>query len=302
MIHYKRRLPVFILLFLFLPVTAQKTDSSIVDRSPYDVSDSLMFGWVPGCQHDSIPPYTGSSIFTTDYQPSGSYWDEDCDEEDVFLARLIHKVDDSVHWNLGVGRAGIIYSFIGPYGEGVPPQVHNSEGLNLAPWIDEVWQIVSVNTILNNSDRLPAPPGSTLASTIRSMPYFIHGAGAYRNDTMFVRVPAPFYSPLMASWYNQQERALYTTNWGTQAHIPSLHKSEALYTYKYKDLGNGIMERIPWSFRISGMFRCSTIICPGGVYGLPTFHRSGCPNPTIAWKEVIKHLAEMTRGFYPASI
>ncbi len=74
------------------------------------------------------------------------------------------------------------------------------------------------------------------------MPYFIHGAGAYRNDTMFARVPAPFYSPLMASWYNQQEKALYTTNWGTQAHIPSLHKSQLLYTYKYKDLGNGIME------------------------------------------------------------
>ena len=114
--------------------------------------------------------------------------------------------------------------------------------LILAPWIDEVWQIVSVNTELNNNERLPAPPGSTLATTVRSMPYFIHGAGAYRNDTMFTRLPAPYYSPLMASWYNQQEKALYTTNWGTQAHIPSLHKSELLYTYKYKDLGNGIME------------------------------------------------------------
>ncbi len=155
---------------------------------------------------------------------------------------MIHKEGDSVHWNLGVGRAGIIYSFIGPYGEGVPPQVHGSGDFNLAPWIDEVWQIVSVNSELNNNERLPAPPGSTLATTVRSMPYFIHGAGAYRNDTMYTRLPTPYYSPLMASWYNKQEKALYTTNWGTQAHIPSLHKSEALYSYKYKDLGNGIME------------------------------------------------------------
>jgi hypothetical protein len=59
---------------------------------------------------------------------------------------------------------------------------------------------------------------------------------------MFARVPAPFYSPLMASWYNHQENAMYTTNWGTQAHVPSLHKSQLLYTYKYKDLGNGILE------------------------------------------------------------
>lgn len=233
---------IFTFIVLLLPLRAQQADSTIISRSSYDVSDSLMFGWLPEYQHDSIPAYTGSTEFTTDYQPSGSIWDDDCDEEDVFLARLRHKVADSVHWDLGVGRAGIIYSFIGPYGEGVPPQIHSSGDFNLAPWIDEVWQIVSVNSSLNNNERLPAPPGSTLATTVRSMPYFIHGAGAYRNDTMFARDPAPFYSPLMASWYNQQEKALYTTNWGTQAHIPSLHKSQVLYTYKYKDLGNGIME------------------------------------------------------------
>ena len=232
----------FTFTFSLSPVLGQDTDSSIIGRSPYDVSDSLMFGWVPTYQHDSIPPYTGSTFFTTDYLPSGSYWDDDCNEEEVYLARMIHNEGDSVHWNLGVGRAGIIYSFIGPYGEGVPPQVHGSGSFNLAPWIDEVWQIVSVNTGLNNRDRIPAPPGSTLATTVRSMPYFIHGAGAYRNDTMFARDPTPFYSPLMASWYNEQEKAIYTTNWGTQAHIPSLYKSEALYTYKYRDLGSGIME------------------------------------------------------------
>ncbi len=237
-----RLLPMFLFALFLLPLNGQETDSTIVIRSPYDVSDSLMFGWVPSYQHDSIPAYTGNTIFTADYLPSGSYWDDDCEEEEVYLARMIHKEGDSTHWNLGVGRAGIIYSFIGPYGEGVPPQVHGSGDFNLAPWIDEVWQIVSVNQQLNNNERLPAPPGSTLATTVRSMPYFIHGAGAYRNDTMFARLPKPFYSPLMASWYDRQEKALYTSNWGTQAHIPSLHKSELLYTYKYKDLGNGIME------------------------------------------------------------
>jgi len=237
-----RQLSILLVIILILPLHGQEKDSSIISRSPYLVSDSLMFGWMPEYQHDSIPSYSGSTFFTTDYLPSGSHWDDDCDEEDVYLARMIHKEADSVHWNLGVGRAGIIYSFIGPYGEGVPPQIHGSGDFNLAPWIDEVWQIVSVNSQLNNHDRIPAPPGSTLASTVRSMPYFIHGAGAYRNDTMYSRLPAPFYSPLMASWYNQQEKALYTSNWGTQAHIPSLHKSQLLYTNKYKDLGKGIME------------------------------------------------------------
>ena len=223
-------------------LNGQGTDRNIVNRSPYELKDSLMFSWIPGNLHDSIPAYSGSTQFTTDYIPSGSFWDKDCDEEEVYLARMIHKEGDSVHWNLGIGRAGIIYSFIGPYGEGVPPQVHGSGEFNSAPWIDEVWQIVSVNEKLNNRERLPAPPGSTLASSVRSMFYFIHGAGAYRIDTLFARCPSPFYSPLMASWYDRQEKALYTTNWGTQAHIPSLYKSNLLYTYKYQDLGNGILE------------------------------------------------------------
>jgi hypothetical protein len=237
-----QQLPLVIFIFCLLPLSGQEADSSVIGRSPYNVADSLMFGWVPTYAHDSIPAYTGSTFFTTDYLPSGSMWDDDCDEEEVYLARMIHKEGDSVHWNLGIGRAGIIFSYIGPYGEGVPPQIHGSGDFNLAPWIGEVWQPVSVSSSLNNNERLPAPPGSSLASTVRSMPYFIHGAGAYRNDTMYTRLPTPFYSPLMAAWYNEEEKAIYTTNWGTQAHIPSLHKSQALYTYKYKDMGNGIME------------------------------------------------------------
>ena len=100
--HFQR-LPLFIFAFILLPLSGQKSDSGVISRSPYDVSDSLMFGWMPTYQHDSIPPYSGSTFFTTDYLPSGSYWDEDCDEEEVYLARLIHKEGDSVHWNLGVG-------------------------------------------------------------------------------------------------------------------------------------------------------------------------------------------------------
>ena len=80
MIH-SRILALIIFTFSLLPQYAQNVDSSLIGRSPYDVADSLMFGWMPDYQHDSIPPYTGSSIFTTEYQPSGSYWDEDCDEE-----------------------------------------------------------------------------------------------------------------------------------------------------------------------------------------------------------------------------
>jgi hypothetical protein len=71
-------------------------------------------------------------------------------------------------------------SFVGPMGETVPPQNHDE-----APWIDEVWQSVSVDVAQNS--KAPA-----------FEPFFIHEAGAYQRDTDYVGVPLtdiPFYSP-----------------------------------------------------------------------------------------------------------
>ena len=43
-------------------------------------------------------------------------------------------------WTFRVGSGGNIYSFIGAYGEAIPPQRHDD-----APWIDEIWQCVTVD-------------------------------------------------------------------------------------------------------------------------------------------------------------
>ncbi len=59
MTRFKQLILLF-LVFCFLPIQGQENDSSVVVRSPYDVADSLMFGWMPTYQHDSIPPYSGS--------------------------------------------------------------------------------------------------------------------------------------------------------------------------------------------------------------------------------------------------
>ena len=226
----------------YLPLS-EHTDSTVLGRLPIEMADSLMFGFIPEYEDDSIPTYTGITKFTTEYQPSGSQWQEQCKEEDVYLARLSHQLSpDSLLWDMRIGKGGAIYSFIGPYGEGVPPQ-YRSWDFNTARWVDDVWQTVSLSTEKHNADEIPAPPGSTLGRPqVPGMRYFIHGAGVYMNDTMFARTNKPFYSPLMAAWYDSSKRALYTMNWGQQAHIPSIHKSQLLYTYKYKDLGSGIME------------------------------------------------------------
>ena len=218
-------------------------DSTIIDRSPEEAKDSLLFSFIPGYHSDSIPEYSGSSRFSTEYEPSGSQWHEQCMEEDVYHARLSHHRDpDSLLWDLRISKGGAIYSFIGPYGEGVPPQ-YRSWDFNTARWVDDLWQIVALSTERHNADVIPAPPGSTLGRPqVPSMRYFIHGAGVYMNDTLFARTNKPFYSPLMASWHDETNRSFHTMNWGQQAHVPSIHKSQLLYTYKYRDLGNGILE------------------------------------------------------------
>ncbi|MDX2431816.1 MAG: putative glycoside hydrolase, partial [Bacteroides sp.] len=218
-------------------------DSTIIIRSPDDALDSLLFSFIPEYHSDSLPEYTGSSRFTTEYEPSGSQWHEQCKEEDVYHARLSHSLEsDSLLWDLRISKGGAIYSFIGPYGEGVPPQ-YRSWDFNTARWVDDLWQIVALSTERHNADVFTAPPGSTMGRPqIPSMRYFIHGAGVYMNDTLFGRTNKPFYSPLMASWYDDANSAFHIMNWGQQAHVPSIHKSQLLYTYKYKDLGKGILE------------------------------------------------------------
>ena len=54
-------------------------------------------------------------------------------EADVFLAEMEHIDNNSNRtWSIRIGSGSNIYSFVGPFGEAVPPQWHAN-----APWIDE---------------------------------------------------------------------------------------------------------------------------------------------------------------------
>lgn len=200
-------------------------DPVLFTRLPIEALDSSLFKFIPTVEYGDVMQASDSTTFTTEYQPSDSYWAAHCNEEDVYLARLKHSagIDDS--WDLRIGKGGQIYSFIGAYGEGVPPS--NDEK---SRWNDEVWQPVSVCTDLNNGDAFTG---------VKSMKYYIHGAGNYINEESQTNT---FYSPLMASWYDEGEKAYYVNNWGQQAHVPSLYKSGILYTTKYKDIGEGVLE------------------------------------------------------------
>jgi hypothetical protein len=134
----------------------------------------------------------------------------------VFLAQMNHKdSNQNRSWSIRFGKGGNMYSYYGAMGETVPPQYHTG-----APWIDEVWQSVSVNTYLNNN------PTS----------YYIHQAGTYMNDG----ITSPFYSPSLASVCVGRECRF--ASWGQQAHVPTTFTSNAIYYNRYRDCGNGVME------------------------------------------------------------
>ena len=224
-------------------IPIDNADSAVITRDPLSAADSFFFEFIPDVQIQELPAVTGSTDFTTTYEPSGSTWHDQCIEEDVFMARLKRTENDSLMWDLRIGRGGQIYSFIGPYEEGIPPQ-YRSWDFNTARWVDDVWQSVNVSTELNNADVFAALPGTTLGrQEMVSMKYFIHSAGVYLNDPIFLdQNRKPFYSPQMASFYDQAERSFATMHWGQQAHIPSIHKAEILNTTRYKDLGSGVIE------------------------------------------------------------
>ena len=143
-------------------------------------------------------------------------------ERDAFLAEFQH-IDASVNrsWTLRVGHGGIVTSFVGAYGEAMPPQEHAK-----APWIDEVWQMVAVNLAKND-----VAAGES---------YFIHQAGTYQNAADLLE--KPFYSPSVAKHCSTDSRQCSFAAWGQQAHTPTIHQSAMIYYTRYKDCGDGVIE------------------------------------------------------------
>ena len=127
-------------------------------------------------------------------------------------------------------------AFRSSFGESVPPQwrplgwtqPNYGGGTSYAPWVDEVWQIVCVDGALNN------PPDSA---------YFIHQSGVYLKT---IEQTTPFYSPVIAQWYNSEEKSFTVVNWGQQAHTEDLlnidFTSKLLYYTKYTCCHTGIIQ------------------------------------------------------------
>ena len=148
-------------------------------------------------------------------------------EQDLFLAEMTHTDDNNNTWIIRIGQGGNIYSHFCPdlHGESMPPQAHVD-----APWIDEVFQSVSVNNDLNkregmcNDDTCPA--------------YYIHGAGTYQQDAPDTNVP--FYSPSLAKHCDKNTCTFAA--WGQQAHVATIFTSPVITLNRYTNCGDGVIE------------------------------------------------------------
>jgi len=107
------------------------------------------------------------------------------------------------------------------HGETIARQDHAK-----APFMDEVQQMVAVNTGLNYN-----PTYGTKA-------YFHHQAGAYQKDSPYTDVP--FFSPSLAKHCEGNYCAF--ASWGTQAHVATPFTSPVLYITKYTNCGEGVIE------------------------------------------------------------
>jgi hypothetical protein len=185
----------------------------------------------------AVTDYTNSVFSATRaLESTGSAWASSYSEAVVMDTRLKQTVTDgrSDSWEITLGRGGQIASFrTTSLGETVPPQWQSTP--DAAPWIDEVWQGVSIDTTLNN--------------LYTNSPYFIHQAGVYPNqDSQTLK--EPFYSPQVSASVNAAERRFTTINWGQHAHLKVYindttaddWQSALLYFTSVRDLGQGVIE------------------------------------------------------------
>ena len=160
-------------------------------------------------------------------------------EEGLFQAAFSHTDDDAAKsWTIRVGSGGNMYSILFPnsLGEITPPQHHSN-----APWLDEVQQIVSVATGLNQNiyDTKQCHGGAlNVDNDDLCKKYYIHTGGSYQRDGLYTKVP--FHSPSLAKHCSGNTCTF--ASWGMHAHVVSPFTSPALYINRYTNCNNGIIE------------------------------------------------------------
>lgn len=195
-----------------------------------------------GYDFDSVFPTpdvwapTGSTATISDVYTASdaSPWAVSFPETDVFAFSMKGSSSTLGNYTLRVGKGGQIFSIRVNGDEWIPPSYRSGATPDRAPWNDEVFQFVAVNTNIQTEQRTWRDAGE------HHHFYFIHGSGIYLDDSAFD--DTPFYNPMLASEADNSNGRIMTANWGQQAHVPTTWTSGLVYFTRYTDRGAGIIE------------------------------------------------------------
>lgn len=215
-------------------------------------------------------------VVSNQFRPGArrSQWADGVDERAVFHAYLTHQSMEERSWELRVGKGGQLYSIVSSFGEAMPPQTA------LAPFVDEVWQMVAINTDL--LDRMPELGESRIREESNS---YIHQSGMYVGKQQTFSPKVPFYAPLLTAHEDAAARSYAVMNWG-QIPTASIHRSDVLFATQFRDLGAGAIEisylcfnfgsfplnglNTPWGGVRTSVFPELVLSQPDGSYGFST--------------------------------
>jgi len=142
----------------------------------------------------------------------------------MFLVKMSHEdANTDRSWSIRIAKGGSIYSFIGPFGESIPP--NTKSGMQ---FVDEVNQKVAVDSWKNN---------------LNSDQYFIHQSGVYQNsDPGFTDVHPFWFSPNLAVHCLDTIPECRLASWGQQSY-ERRWTERIIYYERFRDCGDGVLEQ-----------------------------------------------------------
>ncbi|NME70141.1 hypothetical protein [Flammeovirga aprica] len=175
-----------------------------------------------------------TSPWKTFEDDANTYFDESIinDEKSVLFASIKHDAvnSDKSSFEMRIGQGGQVYSIRNSTGkEVIPPQHREATNKKMAPWIDEVFQLIQVNIKKQYDTSTPH--------------YFIHQAGTYFYAD---HMEKPFYSPVLMS-AQLDENTFVMANWAQQGHLDkttgdNIHHSKSIIYTKYSVVAEGVVE------------------------------------------------------------
>jgi len=229
--------------------------------------------------------------FTENYSPNASTWaiSDVFSDSIVFQAEMAyqHSGDPTKSYQMRIGKGGQIYSLRGVFGESVPPQWRSPKQVGdafhvnaSAPWVDEVWQMVAVDTKQNSPENDES--------------YFIHQSGVYLKNA---DQKEPFYSPIVADFHDAKTQSYRVVNWGQHAHtsdnLTAKHTTDILYYTSYTNLGDGIIQVDGMIYNF-GKDNIDHINMPWGGVRISSLEHFFVSNPDGTYTERIEKYANKT--------